>query len=287
MTSTPTYMGSGDPARRQPYYPWWLDKLADDVTGEGAFIEGAAQGAEAVRSIVTYARTVYEYQEFNFTGDYGDSGFLEDYTTQVRGEPTGVVVTVTRNAAGQAQHLVVNHRPRRSVLLLARLCSEKFADTPLGKLFIADGPETDDSERRRGATYLGSGDPARRRTDYFPAWLNSLADDVTLEAAAIEGVAQGAQAVRSITLAAKALYEYQEFNYAGPYGDSGFLEDYTTQVCGEPTGVVVTVTRNAAGKTQHLVVNHRPRSSVLLVSRLLGEHFAGTPLANHFLASES
>ena len=181
----------------------------------------------------------------------------------------------------------MNHRPRSSVLLLARVCGEKFAGTPLGKLFIANGPETDDSEGRRGATYLDSGDPARRHTDYFPAWLDNLADDVTLEAAAMNGAAPGAQAVGSITVAAKALYEYQEFNYAGPYDDNGFLEDYTTQVRGEPVGVVVTVTRNAAGKTQHLVVNHRPRSSVLLVSRLLGEKFAGTPLAKHFRAGGS
>ncbi len=37
------------------------------------------------------------------------------------------------------------------------------------------------------ATYLGSGDPARRRTDYYPAWLDNLADDVTLEASAMDG----------------------------------------------------------------------------------------------------
>jgi len=283
----PTYMGSGDPARRgHDYYPWWLDNLADDVTGEGAFMQGAAQGAEAVRSIVTYARELYEYQEFSFHDDYGGNGFLEDYTTQVRGEATGVIVTVTRNAAGQAQHLVVNHRPRSSVLLLARLCGEKFGGTPLGKLFIANGPETDDPGASRGGTYLGSGDPARRRTDYFPVWLDNLADDATLEAAAMEGAAQGAEAVRSITVAAKGLYEYQDINYAGPCGGNGFLEDYTTQVRGEPTGVIVTVTRNAAGQTQHLVVNHRPRSSMLLVSRSLGEKFAGTPQARHFLASE-
>ena len=137
MASTPTYMGSGDPVRRQHYYPWWLDRLADDVTGEGAFIEGAAQGAEAVRSIVTYARTVYEYQEFNFTGDYGDNGFLEDYTTQVRGEHLGVVVVVTHNGAGQAQHIVVNHRPRSSSLLFSRLMGEKFVGTPIGAHFLA------------------------------------------------------------------------------------------------------------------------------------------------------
>ena len=40
-------------------------------------------------------------------------------------------------------------------------------------------------------TYMGSGDPARRRTDYYPAWLDKLADDVTLEASAMNGAAQG------------------------------------------------------------------------------------------------
>ena len=42
-----TYMG-------QPYYPKWLDNLADDVTLEGAAMEGTAQGAETVRSIVVH-----------------------------------------------------------------------------------------------------------------------------------------------------------------------------------------------------------------------------------------
>src|SRR5215510_8196986 len=90
-----TYMG-------RPYYPWWLDNLADDVTGEGAAMEGVARGAEAVRTIVVAARELYEHQEFTFAGDYCDSGFLEDYTCQIRGRPTSVVVTVGRNAAGKA-----------------------------------------------------------------------------------------------------------------------------------------------------------------------------------------
>lgn len=119
MTST----GSSDPARKSTgYYPWWLDNLADDVTGEGAAIEGTLQGAEEVRRVVLDARGLYEHQEFQFTGDYGDN--------------TRAVVTVARNAAGKAQHLVVNHRPRSSVLLFARVMGEKYAGTPLGKYFI-------------------------------------------------------------------------------------------------------------------------------------------------------
>lgn len=46
----------------------------------------------------------------------------------------------------------------------------------------------------------------------------------------MDGTAQGAQAVRSIVVTARELYEHQEFNFAGPVGDYGFVEDYTTEV---------------------------------------------------------
>jgi hypothetical protein len=136
-------------------------------------------------------------------------------------------------------------------------------------------------------TYTGSGDPARQRTDYHPVWLDDLADDVTLEASAMDGAAQGPDAVRSIILAVKSLYPYQEIDYAGPYGDNDFIEVYTTEIQGEPLGVAGVVTRNAAGQTQHVVVNHRPRSSVLLLSRLMGSRLAGTPYSKYFLASDT
>ena len=113
-STSPDRTGSG-------YYPGWLDNLADDVTGEGAAMQGTVRGAANVHKVVTDARTRYENQQFQLTGNYGDNGFLEEYTCKIRGEPTSVVVTVKRNAAGKAQHLVVNHRPRSSVLLFARL----------------------------------------------------------------------------------------------------------------------------------------------------------------------
>ena len=121
------------------YYPWWLDNMADDVTGEGAAMEGILHGAESVRRLVLDARQLYQNQEFQFTGSYGDDGFLEEYTCEIEGQPTRVVVTVTRNRAGMAQHLVVNHRPRSSVLLFARLMGERYAGTSLAKYFIATG----------------------------------------------------------------------------------------------------------------------------------------------------
>jgi hypothetical protein len=70
-----TYLGG-------PYYLWWLDNLADDVTGDGAAFQSPAQGAEAVRAIVLAARELYKHQEFSFIGDYDDR-FLEEYTCQI------------------------------------------------------------------------------------------------------------------------------------------------------------------------------------------------------------
>jgi len=122
-------------------------------------------------------------------------------------------------------------------------------------------------------------------TDYQPVWINSLADDVTIEGSAMDGVAHGAEAVRSIVTYIRTLYDRQEFDFAGPYGEDGFLEDYTAWVGGEPLGNVVLITRNAAGQAQHIVANYRPRTTLLRLSRLIGEHFAGTPYGEHFATS--
>jgi hypothetical protein len=136
-------------------------------------------------------------------------------------------------------------------------------------------------------TYIGGGDPARTLTDYYPAWLDNLADDATVEGSLLDGAVQGAEAVRTVLVTIRSLYQDQEFNFAGPYGDNGFLETYTAQVRGRPIGCAVLVTRNAAGQTQHIAANYRPLSSLLLLSRLVGEKLAGTPSAEYFVASQS
>ncbi len=136
-------------------------------------------------------------------------------------------------------------------------------------------------------TYLGNGDPGPQLADYYPAWLDNLADDVTLEGSAMDGFVQGAGPVRTVLVAIRSLYDYQKFHFAGPFGDNGWLEDYTAGVRGEQIGNITLVTRNAAGQTQHVVGNYRPRSTLLLLSRLVGEKLADTPYAEHFLASES
>ena len=135
-------------------------------------------------------------------------------------------------------------------------------------------------------TYLGSGDSDPQLTDYYPEWLDNLAGDVTLEGSMMDGFVQGAEAVRTVVVAIRSLYDYQDFHAVGPFGDHGWYEDYTAGVRGEPIKNFTVVTRDAAGQTQRVVGNYRPRSALLLLSRLLGEKFAVTPYGGHFLASE-
>ena len=133
--------------------------------------------------------------------------------------------------------------------------------------------------------YLGSGDPALK--NYYPPWLDNMADDATVEGSMLNGAVQGADAVRSVVLTIKSLYDRQEFKFVGPYGDNGWIEDYVAEVHGEPLGCVVLIKRNDAGQTQHVVASYRPRTTVVYFARLLSEKFAGTPIAEHFAASES
>jgi hypothetical protein len=147
------------------------------------------------------------------------------------------------------------------------------------------GTAKGESSADRGtATYLVSGDPDL--ADYYPVWLDDLADDVTLEGSMLDGAVQGAEAVRAVAVGIRTLYgDSQEFHFAGPWHGDVWVEDYIARVLDKPLGCVVVVTRNADGQTQHIVAGYRPRTSLLLFSRLLGEKFADVSYGKQFATS--
>ena len=136
-------------------------------------------------------------------------------------------------------------------------------------------------------TYLGRGDPAGRFADYYPAWVDKLAGDVTLEGSMLDGALQGPDAIRAVIGGVRALYDRQDFNFAGPWGDNSFIEDYTAAVRGRPLGCFHLVTFNADGQTHHVAAHYRPLSSLMFFSRLLRERLAGTAYAGQFLHGEA
>jgi hypothetical protein len=131
-------------------------------------------------------------------------------------------------------------------------------------------------------SYLGSGQPARQRTDHYPEWIDDLADDVTMEGAVLTGIVKGKRDVLTLLGHARTLYEWQDFDFQGPYGENGLVEDYSARVQGQPIGNIAIVHRNADNRVTRLVMNHRPLPAVLLFNRLMAEHFAGTEYARHF-----
>jgi hypothetical protein len=150
---------------------------------------------------------------------------------------------------------------------------------------MTDTPKTEATDGV--PTYLGRGDPAGRFADYYPAWVDKMADDITLEGSLLDGAVQGAEAVRAVIGGVRELYDRQDFNFAGPCGDNGFIEDYTAEVRGKPLGCLHLITFNADGQAQHIAANYRPLSSLMFFSRLLRERVAGTAYAEHFLAGDA
>jgi hypothetical protein len=71
--------------------------------------------------------------------------------------------------------------------------------------------------------------------DYYPHWLDNLADDVILQGAVFNGELRGADNVGKMLSFARNLYAFQDFRFYGRRGDL-FLEDYRSRIRGtEPT----------------------------------------------------
>jgi hypothetical protein len=131
--ATYTHFGKVDPSLAN-YYPKWLDDMADDVVLEGSMFDGAIQGRDAVRNVVSTIRSVYDRQQHTFAGEY-PGGFLEEYAAVVRGEPLGCVVLVSFDSAGRTKRVVASYRPRTALVKFARILREKFAAQPYGDQF--------------------------------------------------------------------------------------------------------------------------------------------------------
>ena len=148
--------------------------------------------------------------------------------------------------------------------------------------------DTSEIDLNDGApTYAAAADTAGAYADYFPPWLEHLGEEVTIEGSLLDGAARGPDAVRSIIGAIRTLYERQDFNFAGPYRDGDWIEDYNARVDGRPIACVAVITRDESGAAIRVAANYRPRSSLLVLSGLVGERLAGTPYARYFLTGSS
>jgi len=109
-----------------------------------------------------------------------------------------------------------------------------------------------------------------------PWFLKNLAPDAVLAGAVMNGSLRGADAVRAQIRTVITFYRDFTTVYEGEFGDRRVIE-YTALVEGRPLTGVGTFHLNDKGQVDQVVINHRPLSAALTVSRLLGEAVSGQP----------
>lgn len=119
--------------------PPWLDALCENATMEAAVLKRPVEGKTAILALLRLAIPLYEFQDFTYRGPFGDAFFMESYRSSIRGAPVECSVLVHMNAAGQADSLLINHRPLTSALLFSRLMWEQVGDR-YGDLFLSEAP---------------------------------------------------------------------------------------------------------------------------------------------------
>jgi hypothetical protein len=113
---------------RLGYHPLWLDRLADGVILEGSVLEREIRGAEDVRTMLAYARSLYDFQRFSFVGDVGDGYWLETYASRVAGVAITNTAIVHRSGVGETDHIAMTHRPLGALHLFSSLLRQELGD---------------------------------------------------------------------------------------------------------------------------------------------------------------
>jgi hypothetical protein len=121
--------------------PPWLAKLAEDATLEATVLRRPVEGTANILALLKQAMPLYDFQDFTYRGDFGAAFFMESYRAEIRGVPIECSVLVHMNAQGEADSILVNHRPLDAALLFSRLMWEQVGDG-FGDLYLT-GPQAD------------------------------------------------------------------------------------------------------------------------------------------------
>lgn len=118
--------------------PPWLGKLAENATMEAAVLKRPVEGRATILALLKHAIPLYEFQRFTYRSAFGADFFMESYRSQVRGVPIECSVLVHMNAKGEADSLLINHRPLQAALLFSRLMGHEVGARYGEDLFLTE-----------------------------------------------------------------------------------------------------------------------------------------------------
>jgi hypothetical protein len=108
-----------------PGAPLWLAKLADNATLEATVLKRPIEGKADILAVIQHAISLYEFQQHSYKGVVSPGLYLESYRSQIQGVPIETVVVAHLNEQGEADSVVINHRPLEAMLLFSKLMGER------------------------------------------------------------------------------------------------------------------------------------------------------------------
>jgi hypothetical protein len=119
--------------------PLWLARLADNATLEATVLKRPVEGRADILSVIRHAVSLYEFQHHSYKGETGNGLYIESYRSQIQGVPIETVVVAHLNEQGEADSVVINHRPLNAAMLFSKLMWERV-DERFRDLYLT-GPE--------------------------------------------------------------------------------------------------------------------------------------------------
>ncbi|GAB7542955.1 hypothetical protein [Cupriavidus sp. 8B] len=121
--------------------PLWLARLADDATLEATVLKRPVQGRANILSVIKHAVSLYEFQHHSYMGQIGNGLYMESYRAQIQGVPIETLLVAHLNEQGEADSVVINHRPLNAAMLFSKLMRERV-DERFRDLYLS-GPDAD------------------------------------------------------------------------------------------------------------------------------------------------
>jgi hypothetical protein len=121
--------------------PFWLAKLAENATLEATVLKRPVEGRADILAVIKHAVALYEFQHHSYKGEIGNGLYMESYRSQIQGVPIETLLVAHVNEQGEADSVVINHRPMNAATLFSKLMWERV-DERFRDLYLT-GSEAD------------------------------------------------------------------------------------------------------------------------------------------------
>jgi hypothetical protein len=117
--------------------PYWLANLAENATLEATVLKRPVEGRADILSVIKHAVPLYEFQQHIIKGEIGNGLYMESYRAQIQGVPVETLLVAHLNDKGEADSVVINHRPLKAAMLFSKLMGERV-DERFRDLYLSE-----------------------------------------------------------------------------------------------------------------------------------------------------